>query len=115
VSSVILGQADDRQHVTLARVLDAGGSRSMWDRAHRSGQLVRVHPGVSRLAVIEPRPIHTAHAALLAGGEGSLLSHLSAAWLWGAEVVGHDPVDLTVLDRRRASGCTACACTGRSI
>ena len=41
------------------------------------------------------------HAALLAAGEGSLLSHLSAAWLWGAEVVGHDPVDLTVLDRRR--------------
>jgi very-short-patch-repair endonuclease len=56
---------------------------------------------VSRLAVIYPTPIHTLHAALLAGGPRSLLSHLSAASMWGAECVGHDPVDLTVLDRSR--------------
>jgi very-short-patch-repair endonuclease len=92
---------DHRHHLTLDRFLAAGPSRATWDRAHRSGRLVRVHPGVSRLALIEPTPIHVVHAALLAAGEGSLLSHLSAAWLWGAEVVGHDPVDLTVLDRRR--------------
>jgi very-short-patch-repair endonuclease len=92
---------DERHHLTLDRFLAAGPSRATWDRAHRAGRLVRVHPGVSRLAVIKPAPIHAVHAALLAAGDGSLLSHLSAAWLWGAEVTGHDPVDLTVLDRRR--------------
>ncbi len=62
---------------------------------------MRVHPGVSRLAVIEWTPIHGLHAAMLAAGSGSLVSHLSAASLWGAAVPGHDPVDVTVTDRRR--------------
>jgi very-short-patch-repair endonuclease len=56
---------------------------------------------VSRLAVIEPTLIHAMHAAVLAAGDGSLVSHLSAAWLWGAEVPADSPVDLTVLDRKR--------------
>src|SRR5215207_1542812 len=92
---------DHRHHITVDRFLASGASRSSWDRAHRSGRLVRVHPGVSRLAAVEPTPAHVLHAALLAGGEASLLSHLSAAWLWGADLIGHTPVDLTVLDRRR--------------
>jgi very-short-patch-repair endonuclease len=91
---------DRYHHVTLGHLLASGASRSAWDRLHRAGQLVRVHPGVSRLAVIQAEPIHALHAAVLAGGPGSLVSHLSAAWLWGAEV-SPDPVDLTVLDRGR--------------
>ena len=62
---------------------------------------MRVHRGLSRLAVIEPSSIHSLHAALLAAGEESLVSHLSAAWLWGAEVSGDDPIDVTVTDRGR--------------
>jgi len=101
VTTDLAALADHRHHITLDRFLAAGASRSSWDRAHRAGHLVRVHPGVARLAVVEPEPVHAAHAALLAAGDGSFLSHLTAAWLWGAEVAADALVDVTVLDRRR--------------
>jgi very-short-patch-repair endonuclease len=97
----VLTLVDGFHHLTVERFLEAGRSRSTWDRLHDAGPLVRVHPGVSRLAVIPPTPIHAMHAAVLAAGDGSLVSHLSAAWLWGAEVPAEFPVDLTVLDRKR--------------
>ena len=70
-----------RQHglVTLDQVRAAGCSRSAWHRAHRTGVLVPMHPGVSRLAVVAPSPEQAVLAAtLLTGGAAS---HLSAAWL----------------------------------
>jgi hypothetical protein len=60
-----------------------------------------VHPGVSRLAVVESTPADALHAAVLAAGPQALVSHLSAAWLWGADGRGDAPVDVTVLDRHR--------------
>ncbi len=53
------------------------------ERAHR-GRLHRVHRGVYSLA--PPRLLSHAgwaYAAVLAAGDGALLSHLSAAWWWG--------------------------------
>ncbi len=87
--------------LTLDEVLAAGRSRSTWQRAHATGLLVSVHPGVSRLADLAPSPEQAILAATLA--TGGMASHLSAAWLWGAEVEGTDPVDVTVLDRRRSA------------
>jgi very-short-patch-repair endonuclease len=103
VTTDVTAMLDRYHHLTVERFLESGRSRSTWDRLHEPGPLVRVHPGVSRLAAIEPTPAHAMHAALLASGpgSGSLMSHLSAAWLWGADVCGDAPVDLTVLDRRR--------------
>jgi hypothetical protein len=91
-----------RQHglVTLDQVRAAGRSRAAWHRAHRTGVLVPVHPGVSRVGGVAPSPEQAMLAAtLLTGGAAS---HLSAAWLWGAAVDGTDPVDVTVGDRHRS-------------
>ena len=74
-------------------------SRSAWQRAHDRGLLVAVHRGVSRLAGSPATALQTIAAAALA--TGGMASHLSAARLWGAEVPGVDPVDVTVVDRNR--------------
>jgi hypothetical protein len=102
VRDVIVAMAR-RQHglVTLDQLRAAGHSRSWWHRAHRDGLLVPVHRGVSRVAVVTPSPWQTILAAVLLTGGAA--SHLSAAWLWGADVPGTDPVDVTVTDRRRSA------------
>lgn len=41
-------------------------------------------------------------AAILATGEGALLSHRSAAWLWGLTARWSDPVEVTATSPRRA-------------
>ena len=54
VTTDVTAMLDRYHHLTLERFLESGRSRSTWDRLHESGPLVRVHPGVSRLAAIEP-------------------------------------------------------------
>jgi hypothetical protein len=92
-----------RQHglVTLDQLRAAGHSRSLWHRCHRDGLLVPVHRGVSRVAVVTPSTWQMILAAVLLTGGAA--SHLSAAWLWGVDVPGTDPVDVTVTDRRRSA------------
>ena len=66
-----------------AHLLAAGLSDSAIDRALRSGALHRVHPGV--YSVMAPELLTEdgrITAALLAAGEGALLSHGTAAWRW---------------------------------
>jgi very-short-patch-repair endonuclease len=87
--------------ITLAELTAAGRSRSSWFRAHKSGLLVAIHPGVSRLASMELTPSVLIHAAVLAAGVGGIASHRTAAFLWGADVAGVDPVDITVTTRTR--------------
>jgi hypothetical protein len=41
-------------------------------------------------------------AAVLAGGRGALLSHQSAAWLWGISTKGPHPIEVTTAGWRRA-------------
>jgi very-short-patch-repair endonuclease len=73
------------QHgVIAARQLTAiGYSRRKISREVAAGRLHRLHQGVFALG----HPAVSAHgrcmAAVLAGGDGALLSHHSAAWLWG--------------------------------
>ena len=69
--------------MTRAQLLAAGVSRSAIDRAVRAGRLHRVHRGV--YAAVAPELLtEEGHlvAALLAAGEGALLSHGTAAWRW---------------------------------
>jgi very-short-patch-repair endonuclease len=73
------------------------GSRSAWQRAHQRGLLAPVHRGVSRLTGAPATSDQTIAAAVLASN--GLASHASAAFLWGAEVNGCSPVDVTVLNR----------------
>jgi very-short-patch-repair endonuclease len=69
--------------VARAQLLAAGVSGSAIDRALRSGALHRVHLGV--YAAVAPELLTEEGqltAALIAAGEGALLSHGTAAWRW---------------------------------
>jgi very-short-patch-repair endonuclease len=69
--------------VARAQLLGAGVSNSTVARALRSGALHRVHPGVYS-AVAPELLTEDGHliAAVLAAGEGAMLSHGTAAWRW---------------------------------
>src|SRR3954469_803244 len=73
-----------RQHgvVTLRQLEEAGGTREATYKRARRGRLHRLHRGV--YAVGHRAPSHHARwmAAVLACGEGAVLSHGSAAALW---------------------------------
>jgi very-short-patch-repair endonuclease len=58
-------------------------------------------PNVARLPGAPDTPEARILAPLLSLGRGSMASHRSAAYLWGVEIVGDTPVDVTVLDRGR--------------
>ena len=69
--------------VTRAQLLAAGVSHSAIGRAFRAGELHRIHRGV--YAAVAPELLtEEGHlvAALLAAGDGALLSHGTAAWRW---------------------------------
>jgi very-short-patch-repair endonuclease len=69
--------------VSRAQVLAAGVRRSAIDRALSAGRLHRVHAGV--YAAVAPELLTEDGlliAALLAAGDGALLSHGTAAWRW---------------------------------
>jgi very-short-patch-repair endonuclease len=69
--------------VTRAQLLAAGVSRSAIGRALRVGKLHHVHRGV--YAAVAPELLTEEGqliAALLAAGDGALLSHGTAAWRW---------------------------------
>ena len=69
--------------MTRAQLLLAGVSDSAIDRALSSGRLHRVHAGVYS-AVAPELLTEEGHliAALMAAGDGALLSHGTAAWRW---------------------------------
>ncbi len=52
-------------------------------RWRRAGRLVRVHAGVYAVGYRRVEPVAIAMAAVLACGDGAVLSHESAAALWG--------------------------------
>jgi Transcriptional regulator, AbiEi antitoxin len=92
-----------RQHgiVAARQLLQLGWSREAISRMVRTGRLHRVHPGVYAVG----HPAITAHgrgiAAILACGSGSVLSHWSAAWLWGLVPGIGKMIDVTAPTVRR--------------
>lgn len=84
--------------VTLDAWTAAGGSTRSFERARQTGVLPPVCRHVSALP---GRPIgafeRIAAGVLYAAAERVVVSHRSAAWLWGAEVVAADPVHLLAL------------------
>lgn len=81
------------------------------DRWVASGRLIRVHTGVYAVGHLPTNPIDRAHAALLAGGEGSALAGESALVLW--EVWRRWPAEQEVVtvDQRRPIGVRARRCS----
>ena len=67
-----------------------------------TGEWNRVHRGVFRLGCRQPTLDEREMAALLAAGEGAVLSHFSAARRLGLEVRKGDSVHLTIPESRKA-------------
>jgi very-short-patch-repair endonuclease len=89
--------------VTRGQLEEAGITRWSIDRALRSGRLYRLHKGVystqaPELATEDGLLI----AALLAAGDGAVLSHGTAAWRWQIIPAPPTRIELTVPHRRNA-------------
>jgi very-short-patch-repair endonuclease len=84
-----------------------GASRSAIGRARRSGRLHPIHRGI--YAAVAPELLtEEGHlvAALLAAGEGALLSHGTAAWRWRIIPAPPSVITLAVPRRRTVEGLT---------
>jgi hypothetical protein len=89
--------------VTRGQLLDAGVSVNTLDRWVKSGRLIGVYRGVYAVGHVPPSPQARAMAAVLACGPGAVLSHRSAATLWGL-IRHHGSIDVTAPTYRRHHG-----------
>jgi hypothetical protein len=99
---------DQEGIVARAQLLRIGVTTSTIDRALRSGRLHPIHKGVYSTQA----PEHAAEdalliAALLAAGDGAVLSHGTAAWRWGIIPAAPSKIELAVpRDRKTPPGLT---------
>src|SRR2546429_7497750 len=94
-----------RQHgvVTRAQLLSAGLSAPGIKRRVRKGLLIAVHRGVYRVGHRAPSTDATHLAAVLACGEGALLSGRAAAQLLGLVKGGAPKPEVTFRTERRVA------------
>lgn len=93
-----LAEIANRQHgVVSIRQLEGplGYSRSAVVRAAAAGRLHRLYRGVYAVGHVNIPPQGWCLAAVLASGPDALLSHGSAAWLWGISKPGPAPLSVT--------------------
>ncbi len=98
-----IAELAEAQHgvVTRAQLLALGLSAAGVDSRVRRGALRLLHHRVYALAHLALRPEGRALAAVLACGQGSVLSHGSAARLWGmSSVPAEAAMHVTAPDRR---------------
>jgi very-short-patch-repair endonuclease len=89
--------------VARRQLLALGLAESAIDRRLRAGRLHQLHEGVYALGHrLIPREGHWM-AAVLASGSDALLSHWSAAALWGIRPSSRSRIDVTVRHRSRSS------------
>lgn len=92
-----------RQHgvVSIRQLLGPlGYSRSAITRAAAAGRLHRLYRGVYAVGHTRISTHGECLAAVLACGPGALLSHASAAWLWGISPQSPKPFEVTVSTAR---------------
>ncbi|HEV7177423.1 MAG TPA: type IV toxin-antitoxin system AbiEi family antitoxin domain-containing protein [Solirubrobacteraceae bacterium] len=94
--------AEQRAVVTRRQLLALGVEPGMIDRALARGRLHRVHQGVYSLVPFSVLPpLAAEHAAILACGESALLSHHSAAAVWGIRPFLAGDIDVTLIAGER--------------
>lgn len=98
----IAGRLARRQQGMVARqqLLAASISRHVIDRWIQAGFLHRVHPGVYAVGHLALAPFGPEAAALLACGEGALVSDRSSAYLWGLLAERPPTVEVAVANGR---------------
>lgn len=85
--------------ITLVQLLDAGlGQRGVRHRV-KAGTMQRLHRGVFLLGAAPPTRMARARAAVMACGEGAVVSHRSAAEMFGLLPETDREVDVTVVGR----------------
>lgn len=91
------------QHGVVAtrQLTGSGWTRSAISRMVRSGRLHRIHQGVHAVGHPAIAPHGRGMAAILACGDGSVLSHWLAAWLWRLVPEIGKTVDVTAATPRR--------------
>jgi hypothetical protein len=98
-------------HVTRAQLLGLGLKSGAISRLIASGPLIVVHAGVYAVGHRPTDPVAKAHAAVLACSQGAVLSHSSAAVLWGLLKRWELPLHVMVPGDRRTPGITIHRCT----
>jgi hypothetical protein len=101
-----LGRIARRQHgvVTRTQLLAAGVSREEIRRRIQKGALLVAHRGVYRVGHKAPSIEARYHAAVLACGDGAVLSGMAAAYLWGLVKGTAPPPEVTAPTNRRIKG-----------
>jgi very-short-patch-repair endonuclease len=90
--------------VTRAQLLAAGLTQRRIDGRLQAGGLLRVHRGVYRVGHRAPSLEATYLAAVLAAGDGAILSGLAAAHLHGLVKGAPPPAEVTAPTERRIEG-----------
>jgi Transcriptional regulator, AbiEi antitoxin len=94
-------------YVTREQLLALGLTASAIRHLLTTGRLIPVHAGVYAVGHLPVGPVARAFAAVLACGPGALLSHGSAATLWGFNKYWDTPLEVTVeTSHRRRPGLT---------
>lgn len=88
-------------HVTRKQLLSRGIDDDGISYRLKTGRLHRVYPGVYAVGHRRESPVDRAAAAVLACGSGAVLSHLSAAALWGWVRQWREPFEVTTTCDRR--------------
>jgi predicted transcriptional regulator of viral defense system len=96
--------ADQHGVITIGQLLATGLSRDAVGRRVRKGSLHRVHRGVYRVGHRAPSVEASYLAAVLACGEGAVISGMAAAYLLGLSRQPPPPPEVTALCERRVPG-----------
>jgi very-short-patch-repair endonuclease len=92
-----------RGRITVAQLREAGRGRGAVAHDTATGRLVREHRSVYAVGHDAPARFAAEAAALLAAGTAAVISHLSAAHVWGMlKPPGPKVVDVTVPTPRRS-------------
>ena len=108
-----LAELARKQHgvVSIRQLLGPlGYSRSAVSRARAAGRLHRLYRGVYAVGHTRLTAYGECLAAMLACGPGSLLSHGSAAWLWGISRILPRPLAVTASSPRHGRAPIAVHC-----
>jgi hypothetical protein len=102
----VIGRIASRQHgvVTRVQLLAAGVSDKEIRRRLKRKSLLRVHPGVYRVGHKAPSIEARYIAAVLACGDGAVLSGQAAGYLWGLVKGTAPPPEVTAPTNRRVKG-----------
>jgi hypothetical protein len=96
--------ATQRGYVARWQLLELGLTNHAIQWRLDTGRLIRVYPGVYAVGHIRTAPIDRASAAVLACGPGAVLSHFTAAALWGWVNDWDAPFEVSVPGDRRPKG-----------